>query len=46
MGMLIITGIWTVILIGIFVIGVAVDKLILKILDEIDKSRRKNDNNI
>lgn len=37
MGMLIITGIWSVILIGIFVIGLAIDKLILKILDEIDK---------
>lgn len=39
MGMLIITGIWSVILIGIFVIGVAIDKLILKILDEIDKEQ-------
>lgn len=39
MGMLIITGIWSVILIGIFVIGLAVDKLILKILDEIDKEQ-------
>ena len=39
MGMLIITGIWMVILIGIFVIGLAIDKLILKILDEIDKEQ-------
>lgn len=39
MGMLIITGIWSVILIGIFVIGLAIDKLILKILDEIDKEQ-------
>ena len=34
MGMLIITGIWMVILIGIFVIGLAIDKLVLKILDK------------
>ena len=40
MGMLIITGIWCVILIGIFVIGLAVDKLILKILDGIDKEQK------
>lgn len=37
MEMIIITGIWSVILIGIFVIGLVIDKLILKILDELDK---------
>ena len=40
MGMLIITGIWSVILIGIFVIGLSIDKLILKILDKIDKEQK------
>ena len=44
MGMLIITGIWSVILIGIFVIGVAIDKLILKILHEIDKEQEDGSN--
>ena len=34
MEMLIITGVWGVILVGIFLIGVVVDKLITKIFDK------------
>lgn len=45
MGMLFITGIWSVILIGIFVIGLVIDKLILKRLDAIDKEQEDGNDN-
>lgn len=42
MGMLIITGLWMVILIGIFVIGLAIDKLITKIFDKVVEDGNNN----
>lgn len=40
--MLIITGLWMVILIGIFVIGLAIDKLITKIFDKVVEDGNNN----
>ena len=45
MVMVIVAVIWTIILIGIFLIGVAIDKLVSKIFDKIE-SERKNDKRI
>ena len=42
MEMLIITGLWMVILIGIFVIGLAIDKLITKIFDKVVEDGNNN----